>query len=293
VRLLLERDVAATMPVSAADPSTCAAAAAVMAGLASGDGMANFRFAATSNVAPGCPFSPSSFADGSVDGGFSIGLQHAPVLIDAVRAAGAGCDVASVVAGALQGQLDRLAGHVAELRPGEAGSGVHRFLGVDTSLAPAPMPTHPLTALYEAQGVRGPGAPGGIAASAVLTAALQSPRGVPLIGYCGLMLPVCEDTGLAEQNAAGGVRLGDLLACSAVCGVGLDTVPLPGDTPVATLAALVADVAAMSASRPGWGGGAGGGKQLSARLFPIPGKAAGDRTSFSSPFLVDSTVMAT
>lgn len=292
VQLLLRCDVAATMAVSAAEPATCAAAAGVIAGLATGDGMANFRFAGTCNVAAGCPFSPSSFADASVHRGFSLGLQHAPVLVNAVRAAGAGCDVQSVVAAAQQAVLDRLAAHVAELRPGEADSGVHRFLGVDTSLAPAPMASHPLTALYEAQGVRGPGAAGGIAASARLTAALQSARGVPLIGYCGLMLPVCEDSGLAEQNAAGHLRLCDLLACSAVCGVGLDTVPLPGDTPVATLTALVADVAAMSAVRPGWGGGTGGGKQLSARLFPIPGKAAGERTSFSSPFLVDSTVMA-
>jgi len=279
------------MAVSAGDRTTCAAAAAVMAGLATGDGMANFRFAATCNVAAGCPFSPSSFADSSTNGSFSVGLQHAPLLIDAVRAAGTGCDVGAVVSTTLQSVLDRLARDLAELRPGVPGSGVHRFLGVDTSLAPAPMPSHPLTALYAAQGVAGPGAAGGVAASAVLTAALQSVRGVPLIGYCGLMLPVCEDTGLAEQNAEGAFRLGDLLACSAVCGVGLDTVPLPGDTSVAALTALVSDVAAMSAARPGWGGGAGGGKQLSARLFPIPGKAAGERTSFTSPFLVDSVVM--
>jgi len=59
-------------------------------------------------------------------------------------------------------------------------------------------------------------------------------------------------------------------------------VPLPGDTPPQELAALIGDVAALSVK---WQ------KPLSARLFLIPGKKAGERIEFHDPFLVDSIVM--
>ena len=65
-------------------------------------------------------------------------------------------------------------------------------------------------------------------------------------------------------------------------GTGLDVVPLPGDAPLDVLAALVGDVAALAVKLH---------KPLSARLFPIPGKAAGDVVQFTNPFLTDSVVM--
>jgi uncharacterized protein (UPF0210 family) len=60
-------------------------------------------------------------------------------------------------------------------------------------------------------------------------------------------------------------------------------VPLPGDTPVEVLARIVRDVATLSARLR---------KPLSARLFPIPGKAAGEVAHFEDPYLTDSAVMA-
>ena len=55
---------------------------------------------------------------------------------------------------------------------------------------------------------------------------------IQLCGYSGLMLPVMEDLILAERASQVPPRftLRDLLTYSAVCGVGLDTVPIPGDT---------------------------------------------------------------
>jgi uncharacterized protein (UPF0210 family) len=78
----------------------------------------------------------------------------------------------------------------------------------------------------------------------VVTAALKETT-LQTCGYCGLMLPVLEDYGLAERNNQGLIRLSSLLAYSAVCGTGLDTIPLPGDVSENQLSALLFDVATL------------------------------------------------
>ena len=67
-----------------------------------------------------------------------------------------------------------------------------------------------------------------------------------------------------------------------MCGTGLDVVPLPGDTSVEELVAVISDVAALATKYH---------KPLSARLFPIPGKKAGEKISFENPYLTDSIVL--
>lgn len=116
--------------------------------------------------------------------------------------------------------------------------------------------------------------------SALLTGALKA-LDLQLCGYSGLMLPPLEDAGLAARASEGGYRIHDLLLNSAVCGLGLDTVPVPGDVPPAKLAALYLDVAALAYRLD---------KPLTARLFPVPGKGAGERTAFQNPHLCDATV---
>ena len=71
-----------------------------------------------------------------------------------------------------------------------------------------------------------------MAAVSAVTSAVKSlsSNGVKLIGYNGLMLPVMEDLILADRAAQNPptFTLRDLLIFSSVCGVGLDTVPVPG-----------------------------------------------------------------
>ena len=74
----------------------------------------------------------------------------------------------------------------------------------------------------------------------------------------------------------------DLLMYSAVCGTGLDTIPLPGDTTPEALAPLLLDLAALALRLD---------KPLTARLMPVPGKQAGEPTSFDFPFFANSRVM--
>jgi hypothetical protein len=125
------------------------------------------------------------------------------------------------------------------------------------------------------------GGPGTLAACAVITDVL---KGLPvkICGFSGLMLPVMEDSTLARRAAEGRFNIDQLLLYSAVCGTGLDVVPLPGDTSEETLAAIIRDVAALSVK---WR------KPLSARLLPVPGKKAGETTSYVHPFMVNTKVM--
>ena len=84
------------------------------------------------------------------------------------------------------------------------------------------------------------------------------------------MLPVLEDEVLAQRAAEGRFSVNDLLLYSAVCGTGLDTVPIPGSTTPDEMAAIFLDMATLAIALD---------KPLTARLMPIPGLAVG-RKSF-------------
>jgi uncharacterized protein (UPF0210 family) len=97
------------------------------------------------------------------------------------------------------------------------------------------------------------------------------------------LLPVLEDATLSRRAADGSLTVKDLLLYSAVCGTGLDTIPLPGDTTPAQLTPLLLDLSALALRL---------GKPLTARLMPIPNKKAGDTTGFDFAFFANSRVMA-
>ena len=102
------------------------------------------------------------------------------------------------------------------------------------------------------------------------------------VGFCGLFLPVLEDTVLAARAADGSLTVEGLLLLSTVCGAGLDTIPLPGDVDSEALAALLSDLGALALRHN---------KPLTARFMPIPEKSAGDEVQFDFPYFADSAVM--
>ena len=124
------------------------------------------------------------------------------------------------------------------------------------------------------------GAAGTLSACAVVTDVVKNLR-VRTCGYAGLMLPVLEDPVLARRATEGHYGLRDLLLFSSVCGTGLDVVPVPGDTPVATLANIMLDVASQAVKLR---------KPLSVRLYLVPGTSPGDRVHIDDPLLNDSVV---
>jgi uncharacterized protein (UPF0210 family) len=158
-----------------------------------------------------------------------------------------------------------------------------KFGGIDFSLAPYPEEVRSIGRALEQLGVPGFGGQGSLAAAAFLTDALDRAE-FKRAGFCGLMLPVLEDSILAQRAREGLLRITDLLTFSAVCGTGLDTVPLPGDISQQEIAAILLDVAALALRLN---------KPLTARLMPLPGKKAGDEVTFDFDYFAPSRVIAT
>jgi uncharacterized protein (UPF0210 family) len=149
-----------------------------------------------------------------------------------------------------------------------------KYEGIDAT--PAPLGDISIAAAIESF----TGAPFG--SSGTLTAVQSTP--VKRTGYSGLMIPVLEDNLLGRRWAEGTYNLDSMLAYSAVCAGGLDTVPLPGDITEEQIARILGDMASLAYK---WN------KPLAARLLPAPGKKPGDKTEFTeSPFLKNTTVQA-
>ncbi len=241
------------------------------------DGFANLHFAALANVPPGAPFFPAAYHEGETPA-FGLAMEAADV---AVRA----FDQAKTVNDGRQAMIEELENHARRLtQTADFLKFKHqaRFGGIDFSLAPFPEETRSLGAAVERMGVPRLGLHGSLAAAAILTEALERAH-FPRAGFSGFMQPVLEDPVLARRAAEGTLTVKDLLLYSAVCGTGLDTLPLPGDVTAEQIAALLFDLSALALRLD---------KPLTARLMPVPGKKAGDPTSFNFGFFANSRVMA-
>ena len=249
-----------------------AAEAIVAISKASPGGEGNFRFTAAANCPPG-PFFPAAYHRGPV--GFSIGLETPRLLQQAFEQAKDLDDAKEKLFKLLESELEPVEFLAEQISRTER----REYFGIDAS--PAPSKDASIGAAIEALTHAPFGASSTLAACAAITEVLKSLK-IKICGYSGLMLPVLEDPVLATRAAEGRYTVRELLLYSSVCGTGLDVVPLAGDTSVNELAALIRDVAALSSKLR---------KPLSARLFLIPGKKAGDRAEFSNPFLTSSVVM--
>jgi hypothetical protein len=240
------------------------------------NGFANLRFAALANVPPGAPFFPAAYHAGG-EPAFALALEAADLAVQAFGSA-------ATLEGARQGLIAAVEGHAARLevvaRHLEASSGI-RFGGLDFTLAPFPQPELSIGAALEALGLPALGGSGSLAAAAFLVDTLDRAR-FPRTGFNGLMLPVLEDAVLAQRAAQGTLTVQDLLLYSAVCGTGLDTVPLPGEASAEELGAVLLDLAALALRLD---------KPLTARLMPVPGRQAGDPTDFDFAFFANSHVL--
>ena len=232
----------------------------------------NFNFTATAMVKPYGPFYPGTYHTGAGKQ-FSIGFESANV-VQEVFARTRGDFNGSVAE--LTKQLTIHAKVAESVGNKVAASTGWSFMGVDPT--PAPLGDVSIGAAVETYTGARFGSSGTMTAALVITTAVKA---VPVkqIGYSGLMVPVLEDKVLARRWAEGTITTDSLLAYSAVCGTGLDTIPYPGDISVNQLARIFGDVASLAWK---WK------KPLSARLQPIAGKRAGDRTEFSGRFLFNT-----
>ena len=235
----------------------------------------NFNFTASAMLQPYAPFYPGAYHTG--DGKrFAIGLQSANLVSEAFTGA-------RDPEAAAQKLVATLAPHLQKME--SIARRVERqtrwvYMGIDTT----PVPLKDVSIAEGMEKLTGEkfGSSGTMTAAAAITKAVQSVN-VKRVGYSGLMLPVLEDTLLAQRWAEGTYNIDSVLAYSAVCGTGLDTIPLPGDVSEKQIENILADVASLALK---WG------KPLTARLLPVKGKKPGEQTDFDDPYLVNTTIRA-
>jgi uncharacterized protein (UPF0210 family) len=239
------------------------------------NGFANLQFAALANVKAGAPFFPASYHDSDIPA-FAIATEAADLAVNAFS------NAKTIDEGreALITEIEKHGKRITQVVKTELSN--IKFGGIDFSLAPFPEDGISLGNAVEQMGVPKVGLHGSLAAAAILTEAIDRANFLHT-GFSGFMQPALEDSVLAKRAAEGTLTIKDALLYSAVCGTGLDTVPLPGDTTAEQITPLLLDLCALALRLD---------KPLTARLMPIPGKKAGQETNFDFAFFAPSRVMA-
>lgn len=238
-------------------------------------GQGNFNFAAIAMLKPDGPFFPGAYCCEGSNRAFAVGLEGASVVEEVFARTQDPREAESQLAAALARHMKDA--EAAAQKVAAAAKG-WTYAGIDPT--PAPLGDVSIGRAIESF-TGGPfGTSGTMTAAAIITRAVKS---VPVkqTGYSGLMVPVLEDKVLAQRWAEGDYSIDSLLAYSAVCAGGIDTVPLPGDISVERIARILGDVATLAYK---WN------KPLAARLLPSPGKKPGDRTEFGDSRMANTVI---
>ncbi len=156
---------------------------------------------------------------------------------------------------------------------------------IDLSLAPTPAKGDSVAGIFQAMGLEHAGAHGTTAALAMLNDAVKK-GGVMASshvgGLSGAFIPVSEDSGMIEAAANNYITFDKLEAMTSVCSVGLDMIAIPGDTPVSTIAGIIADEMAIGMINK---------KTTAVRLIPVAGKTVGDKVVYGG-LMGEAPIMA-
>ncbi len=250
-------------------------------------GEGNFNFTVNFNCDPLIPYFPAGYHRKEIGDCFVIGLETPDLLVTVLKDFNRKTETSDhndlfkeyfqVMSEALQYHITMINEVVKQFETNKE----FTFSGFDSSAAPSKNCSS-MVEVYEQMGVEYFGASGTVEASSLLTKVFKSITGVNLVGFSGLMLALTEDTGLARGTVDSNYDIRSLLTYSAVCGIGLDTVPIPGDTSIDKISALMRDTGTMAFRLN---------KPLTVRLFPVPGLKAGDRTVFESDDLCNCAVL--
>ncbi|RXK00290.1 hypothetical protein CRU98_03785 [Arcobacter sp. CECT 8986] len=251
-------------------------------------GEGNFNFTVNFNCKPFIPYFPASFYDSSLENSYVVGLETPDLLVEVLKQYNSKNnnqkithqklfkDYYDVLSNALQYHVD----NIKEVIDNYSNSDF-KFVGIDSSAAPSKNCSS-MVSVYNELGVEFFGAAGSVEASSLLTKVFKSVKNVPLVGFSGLMLAVIEDLGLAKGTINSDFDIRTLLTNSAVCGIGLDTVPIEGDTSIEKIASIMRDTGTMAFRLN---------KPLTVRLFPYPNLKQGDITAYESDDLCNSAVL--
>lgn len=254
-------------------------------------GEGNFNFTVNFNCDPLIPYFPASYHDSKLGNRYVVGFETPDLLVKVLSDFNATTQLVCeqerlkkqqvLMSEALQYHVSQVAKIIHRFDK-EENNNRFLFSGIDSSAAPS-KDCLSMVDVYKQLGVPFFGASGSVEASALLTRVFKSVVDLPLVGFSGLMLAVTEDRGLAQGTIDGDYDIRSLLTYSAVCGIGLDTVPIPGNTPSAKIARLMSDTGTMAFRLD---------KPLTVRLFPVPGLQAGELTQFESDDLCNCAILA-
>jgi uncharacterized protein (UPF0210 family) len=240
------------------------------------NGFGNLRLSALANVPPNVPFFPAAYHHGG-PACFAIATEAADLALRAIDSASSLNEAQNRLINAIESATT----HILETADELVDNHQMAFKGIDFSLAPYPTQTRSIAAAIERLGIDAFGGSGTLFATAFLTNCIRLAN-IPHYGFSGVFLPVLEDMVLAKRAAEGRFSVNDLLLYSAVCGAGLDTIPIPGNTKADEIGAIFLDMAALAVTLN---------KPLTARLMPIPGKAVGEKISFDFEYFAESRIL--
>ena len=241
------------------------------------NGLGNLRLAALANVPPHTPFFPAAYQQGSQPG-FAIATDAADLALNAISNTRSATEAHKLLVNAIESSTT----HILKTVDALVDSHQIQFAGIDFSLAPNTEQAQSIGAAVERLGVGTFGGNGTLFALSFLVNAIRQAN-IRHIGFSGVRLPVLQDSTIARRAEQGQLNINDMLLYAAIAGVGLDLLPIPGDTPPEEIAAIYLDMAALAIFT---------GQPLVARLLPIPGKVAGQNVIFDDPALVDSRVLS-
>lgn len=250
------------------------------------NGFDNFRVGVSANCPPNFPFLPFSRHEGD-----EIVVTFAMETVATALAAAErlelrrGADLAAFRDALVEDLVPELRA-LDEIGLGVEAAGHARYGGLDASLAPLPDGRMSVGGLVERLLGAPVGSQGSVFVTTLLTDALRTAireSGARAVGFNGVMYSVLEDEVLAAAVNRRHVDLDTLTALAAVCGCGLDMVPIPGTAFAEEIAAAMFDIAALSSTLA---------KPLGIRLLPIPNKSVNEFTEFNLDFLCDSRVVA-
>jgi uncharacterized protein (UPF0210 family) len=236
-------------------------------------GNGNFNFAAIAMMKPYGPYYPGSWHQGP-GRHFAIAMETANVVNDVFRQYHDPVEAQAHLAAALSRYTAEAEAVALQL----AATTGWTYDGIDAT--PAPSAEHSIATAFESYLGAPIGTPGSMTAAGVITRAVQSTP-VKRTGYSGLMIPVMEDDVLAKRWSEGTFTLDSILAWSAVCAGGVDTLPLAGNASEDQIARIIGDVSWLAFK---WN------KPLGARIMPSPGKSAGEMTAFTASGIVNTRI---
>ena len=237
------------------------------------DGIGCAKLVVFANAVEDNPFMAGAFLGvGEPECVINVGVSGPGVVHNALKAVkGESFDVVAETIKKTAFQITRMGQLVAQ----EASRRLNVPFGVvDLSLAPTPERGDSVARILEEMGLEVCGTHGTTAALAMLNDAVKK-GGLMASGHVGglsgAFIPVSEDEGMIAAAASGVLTMDKLEAMTCVCSVGLDMIAIPGDTPAETIAAIIADEAAI---------GVVNNKTTAVRVVPAPGKKVGDTVEF-------------